>query len=148
MTKQNGKAKTGPAGFNGFAGVSPDAMKEAFEAATSFGGDFGKVSQANLQAMGEGARAAGKGLGALNKAAFGFAKDSVERNVKTAQALGGVKSVAEFTELQSEFARTSLQTYVAHVSEMTELFTTTLQEAAEPLSAQAGAVAERFQANS
>lgn len=146
MSKPNGKAKTKAKSVTEDAATAPvEAAQKAFEQATSFGGEIGEISRANMQAMTQSAQVAGQGLQTLGKTAMTFMQQSAERNMKVLQEMGGVKTVQDFAALQTEYAKTSVQTYVEQMTEMAKMFATTMREAAEPLNAQAGVVAEKFQ---
>ena len=140
MAKARSKAKV-EAGMADQA----EATRNAFKQMASFGGDFSEIGHANLQAMTQSAQLAGKGVQTLGKVAMDFTNQSFERNMKMAKDLGEVKSVQDFTSLQSDFARETLQTSFEQMTEMAKLFVTTAREVAEPMSAQAGLVAQKFQ---
>lgn len=142
MATQNGKAESGPFGFEPWTTMPTGAMKDAFEAMNEFGGGFGELQRAGLKALGESAQAAGKGAQALNKTGLGYAKDNMQRGVEAARALGSVKSVAEFTELQRATGQDSMKAYMSQANEMATLFTNMMRDTAEPLTAQASMAAD------
>lgn len=146
MSKSTGKAKSKTTSAAKEAVAAPtEAAQKVFEQATSFGGEIGEISRANMQAMTQSAQVASEGFKTLGKTAMSFMQETAERNMKVMQEMGSVKTVQDFTTLQSDFAKNSVKTYVEQMSEMAKMFATTMREAAEPLNAQAGMVAGKFQ---
>lgn len=144
MAKSNGKTKSS-ATAKATVSDQGEAARNVFEQMTSFGGDFGEIGRANMQAMTQSAQLAGKGFQTLGKAAMDFTSQSFERNIKMAKELGGVKTVQDFTTLQSDFAKETLQTSIEQMTEMAKLFAATVREVAEPMKDQAGMMAQKFQ---
>lgn len=145
MSKANGKSKQATEMLETMTGAPAEAMRKGLEQFMSFGGDFTETGRASLQALSESARAAGKGIEAMNSQTLSYMKTSMEQGMEATRAMSGVKSVTDLTEMQTSFARTAFQAYVDQMNEMAKLFSATLRETVEPLNTQAGAMAEKLQ---
>ena len=140
-SKANGKADT----FEAFASNPADAMTQAAQKAMAFSGQFGELGQNNLEAVGQSVKAAAAGMEAINTRAFAFMKSSMERNLEAMGALTSVKSVEDFTSQQSDFASQTMKSMMTEFQELSSLFSNTVRDAAAPLNAQAGTIAEKIQ---
>ena len=142
MAKGNGKAAA-----KDTMAAPAEAMKDGFDRAMSFAGDFGEISRGNMAAFAESAQAARKGMEAVNSRAMDFWKVAMERQAEAAKTITGAKSFKEAMEAQSAFAKDAFQTYMAEMNELAGVMTTTMREAAEPLNARAGLVVEKLQSS-
>lgn len=115
---------------------APDAIKGF--------GEFTDFGKANLDATIKAGAIAAKGFEAIGKQFSDYNTKALEAGVANAKALFGVKSVQEAIELQSSFARTSFDNFVAEGTKMSELTAKVAQDASEPLNVQANKAAEKF----
>ncbi|MEO0881478.1 MAG: phasin family protein [Pseudomonadota bacterium] len=145
MAKVNGKSKNGTKEFDAMAKAPSEAMKKGFDQFMSFGGDLSEMNKASFQAMADSAKAAGKGIEAMNTQNFSFLKESMERGVEATKALTNITSMEDAAEAQAKFAKESFQAYVGQMNEMANLFVSTMRQTIEPLNTQASTVVERFQ---
>ncbi|HMP63144.1 MAG TPA: TIGR01841 family phasin, partial [Phenylobacterium sp.] len=60
--------------------------------------------------------------------------------------LAQAKSVQEAVEVQTAFAKSALETYMAEMTRMSEVFTASLKDTMKPLNERVSATVERFQA--
>jgi phasin family protein len=90
--------------------------------------------------------AATKGAESLGAHAVAFSKKAVEDQVAAAKTLAGAKSVQEVIELQTGFAKSAFETYVAEMNKMAEIVTASMKESSSPLNARVTALVERVQA--
>jgi phasin family protein len=100
--------------------------------------------KANLEAFVAAGTAYTKGIEALGAEWAAFTKQVVEDNISTAKACMGAKTLQELIELQSQFARSSLDGFMTRSTKVGELATKVAQETAEPLNARFTAVVEKF----
>ena len=100
----------------------------------------------NLEAVVESAAAAQKGAEALSQQAMGFAKASWEDGVAASKDLSGARSVQEFFELQTTWAKKAMERYVAELSKTNEIVTTTVKDSFKPINERVTASVETFQA--
>jgi len=75
-----------------------------------------------------------------------FSKSAVERQIEAAKALTGARSVQEAVELQTAFAKSAMETYMAELNRATETVSTTVKDSLRPLNERATAVMETLQA--
>ncbi|MFV3075152.1 phasin family protein [Niveispirillum fermenti] len=85
-----------------------------------------------------------KGLEALSKEIAAFTQAQYEQSVATTKALFAVKSVKELVDLQTEFAKTSFDAFVAEATKVSETGFKVANEAAEPLTARVNATVEKL----
>ena len=90
--------------------------------------------------------AATKGAETLGAHAVAFSKKAVEDQVAAAKTLASAKSVQEVIELQTGFAKTAFETYVAEMNKMAEIVAASVKESSSPLNARVTAIVERVQA--
>ena len=100
----------------------------------------------NLEALVASAAAAQKGAEALSTQTLAFGKKSFEDGVAAAQSLAAARSVQELIELQTSWAKTAAETYLAEVSKMTETLTASVKETFQPINERVTATVEKFQA--
>ncbi|HEY0571855.1 MAG TPA: phasin family protein [Enterovirga sp.] len=95
----------------------------------------------NVQKLGkDNVDAAMKSFGAISKGAqtvavevADFAKRSFEQSTATVEKLVGVRTLDKALEIQTEFARTSYEAFVAQASKIGELYTNMAKEAYAPI---------------
>jgi phasin family protein len=89
--------------------------------------------------------AATKGAETLGARAMAYSKKSMEDQVAAAKSLAGAKSVQEAIELQTTFAKTAFEAYVAEVTKMSETVAASMKETVAPLNERVTALVERVQ---
>ncbi len=122
------------------------AFKDGVEKSLAAMNDLNSHSKKNLEAVVAAARASAKGAEALGAQAMAFSKTMFESNVTAAKSLAGAKSVQEVVELQTAFAKSALETYMAEFARMSETVSASVKEAMKPISERVTATAEKFQA--
>ena len=70
----------------------------------------------------------------------------MESQVAAAKSMSGVKSVQELFELQSGFAKTAMESYMAQMGKVSEIFTASMKDAVKPINERVTATVEAFQA--
>jgi phasin family protein len=90
--------------------------------------------------------AATKGAEALGAQAMSFSKTAFENQVTAAKTLAGAKSVQEVVELQTTFAKSALEAYMAQVGVMSETVSASVKDSMKPLNERVTAMVERLQA--
>lgn len=129
-----------------FTAAGNQAFKDAMETTLAAINEASAYSRQNLEAVIASATAAAKGAEALNAQAAAFAKSSVENQVAAAKSLASAKSVQEVVELQTTFARTALETYLAELNRWGETVTASVKDSVQPLNERVTATVERIQA--
>ena len=123
---------------------SADKMKDMFDQFGVFPTNLNDMTRSNIEAFSKSAQTFGKGMAEMNAKAMDFMQTNIARNLEVARTIGGIKSTEDLGSVQ-EMTTAGFKTYVEQMNEMSALFATTLREASEPLSTQAGTVVEKFQ---
>ena len=121
------------------------AFKDNVEKSLAGLNELNAHSKKNLEAWVAAATAATKGAEALGAQAMVFSKTAVERQVEAAKALTSARSVQEAVELQTAFAKSALETYIAELNRATETVSATVKDSFRPLNERATAMVEAFQ---
>ena len=87
-----------------------------------------------------------KGAEALSQQALGFAKSSWEDGVAASKELSTARSVQEFFELQTAWAKKSMERYMSELAKTNEIVTTTVKDSLKPINERVTASVETFQA--
>ena len=122
------------------------AFKDAVEKSLAQLNELNTHSKKNLEAVIASVTASTKGAEALGAQAMAYSKKAVEDHVAAAKTLSSAKSVQEVIELQTTYAKSALEAYIAEVSKMSEIVSSSVKEAAKPLNERVTAAVERLQA--
>jgi phasin family protein len=126
--------------------VGNQAFKDQVEKSLSALNEMNAVSKQNLEAVVASVTAATKGAESLGAQAIAYSKKSVEDSVAAATTLSGAKSLQEVVELQTAFAKTALEAYLAELNKASEIVSASVKESLVPLNARVTAAVEKFQA--
>jgi phasin family protein len=138
-------ARSATEAFEQVGAASSEAVRENIDrsmAALSEASAFGKE---NLEAWMASAAAAQKGFETLSARAVAYQKKSLEDQMSVAKSLMTSKSVQEFVEKQTAFARSSFDAYVAEMTSMSDLFAGVTTDAIAPLNERMSAVGHLMQ---
>ena len=129
-----------------FTTASNVAFKEGVEKSLAAMNELNTHSKQNLEAIVASATASAKGAEALGAQAMAFSKAVFDTQVSAAKSLAGAKSVQEVVELQTSFAKTALETYMAEFARMSDTVSASVKESMKPLNERVTATVEKFQA--
>jgi len=129
-----------------FTTAGNKAFKDAVEKSLSSLNDANAHSKKNLEAVIASVSAATKGAEALGAQAMAYSKKAVEDQVAAAKSLSSAKSIQEVIELQTSFAKSAMEAYMAEVSKMGETVAASFKDSAKPLNERVTALVERMQA--
>ena len=129
-----------------FTAASNTAFKDGVEKTLTALNDANATSKKNLEAVVASVTAATKGAEALGAQAMAFSKAGFESQVAAAKSLSGAKSVQEVVELQTSYAKTALETYMAEMGKMSEVVSASVKDSMKPLNERMTAMVERMQA--
>lgn len=121
------------------------AFKDTVEKSLSALNELNGLSKRNLEAMVASVTAATKGAESLGAQAMNYSKRSMEDGVAATKALSTAKSLQEVVELQTAYAKTALETYLAEMNRMSETVATSVKDSLAPLNDRVTAVMERAQ---
>ena len=122
------------------------AFKDGVEKSLVALNDINAQSKQNLEAVVASVTASTKGAEALGAQAIAYSKKSVEDSVAAFKTLSGAKSLQEVVELQTSFAKTALEGYLAELNKASEVVSASMKESLVPLNARVTAAVEKFQA--
>jgi phasin family protein len=106
--------------------------------------EFVAFSQANIEALVKSSQIWVTGMQDLSKHVAAAAQASVEEGISTFKALGSVKSVKEVFDLQTAFARSTLEKTVAESGKLTDASMKLTEQALAPLTARVTVAVEAF----
>ncbi len=129
-----------------FSAAGNVAFKDAVEKSLATLNEANTHSKKNLEAVIASVTAATKGAEALGAQAMAFSKNAMETNVTAAKSLASAKSVQEIVELQTSFAKSALEAYMAEVGKMSEIVSASVKDSMKPLNERVTAAVERLQA--
>jgi phasin family protein len=138
-------AKSATEAFEQLTGASNEAVRENIDrsiAAISEASAFGKQ---NIEAWVASAAVAQKGFEAISARTVAFQKEAMEKHVAAAKALMTSKSVQEFVEKQSEYAKSSFEAYVAELTSVSDLVQGVAKESLAPINDRVNAVGQLIQ---
>ena len=101
-------------------------------------------SKLNLEAIAESAGAAAEAAQSLGAQAAAFGKKALEDQVATAQKLATAKSVQEAFDIQTGYAKSAVESYLAELGRWSDSFTSSMQRSMKPLNDRVAAAAEQF----
>jgi phasin family protein len=126
--------------------ASSVAFKDGVEKTLAALNEANTYSKKNLEAMVASVTAATKGAEALGAQAMAFSKSAFESQVTAAKSLASAKSVQEVVELQTSFAKSALEAYMAEMGRMSETVSASVKDSLKPLNERVTAAVEKMQA--
>jgi phasin family protein len=119
-------------------------MKESVEKAMKTAEEMVSFSQGNMEAFMKASQIFTAGLQDLSKHMTAHSKATFEETTHFTKSLMGVKSVKEAVDLQSGFAKSSLEKTVAETSKITDASVKLAEQAIAPLTARLTLAVEKF----
>ena len=121
-------------------------FREAADKSAAGLAELNAEGKKNIEAMVASATAAQKGVETLSAASMAYGKKSWEDGVAAAQSLTAARSVQEMLELQTSWAKSATETYLAEVTRMTDVFTASVKDSFKPINERVTASVEKLQA--
>ncbi len=100
----------------------------------------------NLEALAASAAAAQKGVETLSAQGVAFTRKSWEDGVAAAQSMSQARSIQELLELQTTWAKSATEAYLAEVTRATDVLTASVKDSFKPINERVSASVETFQA--
>ncbi|WP_309629492.1 TIGR01841 family phasin [Brevundimonas sp.] len=129
-----------------FQAKGTQALREGVEKTSATIAELSAQSKQNLEALTASATAAQKGAEALSAQVVSYTKSSWENGVAAAQTISQARSIQELIELQTNFAKSAMETYLSEVTKMTETVTGSVKDSFKPINERVTASVEKFQA--
>ena len=126
-----------------FADANDRAKAQMEKGAQTFQ-DMGAFSKGNIEAIVESSKIAATGMQKMGQDAASYAKASFENATSAFKTMTTVKSPTELFKLQSDYARTSFDAFVAEASRSTEAALKLAGEVAQPISNRVALAAEKI----
>lgn len=120
-----------------------DRSKAAVDKSTKLIEEANEFAKGNVEAIVESSKIAANGLQTLGQDAAEYSRKSFETATAALKTFATVKSPTELFKLQSDFFRTSFDSYVAEASKNTEAMLKLAGDAAQPLSSRFAVAAEK-----
>lgn len=121
-----------------------EAATKAGEAAMKRYEDLLSATKDTVDAMVKSGSIMAQGWQDVTKAMMGFARSSVEDTFAHGRAVGGVKSVHEFIELNQGFAKAGFDKAIAETGKISEMSMKVVEEAATPLNGRIEVVMDKL----
>ena len=119
-------------------------MKDGLQRVMKTAEQVTQFSQGNVEAMMKSSQILATGLTDITKTMAATAKASMDETMSIFRAMTSVKSLKEAFELQSSFARTSMEKAVSESGRLTEQSMKLAEQAFAPISARVNAAVETF----
>ena len=116
-----------------------DALKAGFDKAIAGYDSVVGYGKDTAEALIKSATVAGKGAETLHNEIYAYSKQSMEDSIAAGKAILGAKSVHEAFELQTDFAKSAFENYVAELTKFNQLFTAAAKDSFAPLQGRAQA---------
>ncbi len=140
----NKAVEAGRQAFERNAEVGRDAFKKSVDSTVSAFGELSAASKQNLEALADSATIVTETAQARSGQAAAFAKTSIVEQVATARKLAGARTIQEAWDIQTGYAKSAFDAYLAEANRWTETLTASTQQAWKPINARAQAAAEQF----
>lgn len=127
------------------AAAGNQAFKDGVDKSLTALNDMNAQSKRNLEALVASVTAATRGAEALGAQAVSYAKKSLEGQVEQARALSSARSMQEILELQTAYAKSAMEGYMAELNRASETLSATVKDSFRPLNERATAVVESLQ---
>jgi phasin family protein len=124
--------------------TSQAKLKEGVEKAVKTSEEMLSFSQGNLEAFVKATQIYATGFQDLSKHVAASSKASLEETVAFSKSLMGVKSVKEAVDLQTGFAKSSIEKAVAESNKLTDATVKLAEQAIAPLTARISLAVETF----
>jgi phasin family protein len=119
-------------------------LKEGIEKAVKTSEELLAFSQGNLEAFVKATQIYATGFQDISKHVAAASKDSVEQSVAFSKSLMGVKSVKEAVDLQTGYAKSSIEKAVAESNKLADAAVKLTEQAVAPLAARLTLAVETF----
>lgn len=128
--------KASTEGYEQAINVTKEQVEKASAAFFKSYDDVAAMNKEGVDAFVKAGEVFTKGAETVGKAYFEFAQASTEASVEATKAMMGAKTVKDFADIQSEYARTSFDKFLAESTRLSEMTVKAANEAFEPLKAQ------------
>ena len=139
-------AETAKSTVEQFTVASNTAFKDGVEKTMAAINEANTHSKKNLEAVVASVTAAAKGAETVGAQAMAFSKKAFDEQVAAARSLASAKSVQEVVELQTQWAKSALESYISEMNKASETVAASVKESFQPINERVTAFVERIQA--
>jgi len=139
------KSTNGAETMESVVSASSEAVKQSMEKAMKSFDDIASFNKSTVDALVQSANVASKGLEALSAEVMSYSKQSIEDYMAATKAAMGSRSVQEFMEINTDYAKTAFDTYVGRFTKLGDMASATAKDAFEPISGRFNAFIEAVQ---
>jgi len=101
-------------------------------------------SKLNLEALADSVGAAAEAAQSLSAQAAAYSKRALEDHVSVAKRLAAAKSVQEAFDIQTGYAKSAFEGYLAELTRWSDSYAASVQRSMKPLNDRVAAAAEQF----
>lgn len=120
------------------------ASKERLEKTVKGYDEVSTFNKQTVEAMVSAGTVTAKGLESLNAEVMAFAKSQMEGTIAASKAIMTAKTLQEFIDLQSGYAKTAFDGYVAQSTKLGEMASKLAKDAFAPINVQVQVAVEKF----
>ena len=131
-------------GYDQVLGASREQFDKASVSAFKAYEEFSKFQKDNYEAFVAASTIFAKGAENVGKAWMTLSQEAMEAAAQTAKSLLGAKTLREAVDLQSDFAKSNFDKFVAEGTKMSELTVKVANEAFAPLNARVNVAVEKL----
>jgi phasin family protein len=133
-----------PKGFEDYMGQAKEQVEKAQAQTTKAVADMAAFSKENVDAFVVASTLYAKGFENVGKAWYALTQETVEASAAVAKALLGAKTLKEAVDLQTDFAKTTFDKYVAESTKLSEMSIKVANEAIQPINARVNVAVEKL----
>jgi phasin family protein len=105
---------------------------------------FAVNSKLNLEAVADSVGAAAEAAQSLSTQAAAYTKKALEDHVAVSKKLAGAKSVQEAFDIQTTYAKSAVEAYLAELTRWSDSVSSSVQRSLKPINDRVAAAAEQF----
>ncbi len=121
-----------------------EAFKTTVDRSIAAFDGFAVNSKLNLEAFADSVGAAAECAQVLSTQATAYTKKALEDHVTTAKKLAAAKSVQEAFDIQTGYAKSAVEGYLAELTRWSDSLTSSVQRSLKPINDRVAAAAEQF----
>jgi phasin family protein len=131
-------------GYDQVVGATREQIEKASTAAFKAYEEFSKFQKDNYDAYVAASTIFAKGVETVGKAWVAFTQESLENSAQTAKALLGAKTLREAVDLQSDWAKSNFDKFVAEGTKLSEMTVKVANEAFGPINSRVNVAVEKM----
>ncbi len=121
-----------------------EAFKTTVDRSIAAFDGFASNSKLNLEALADSVGAAAEGAQSLSAQAAAYTKKALEDHVAVSKKLAAAKSVQEAFDIQTGYAKTAVEGYLAELTKWSDSMAASMQRSLKPINERVAAAAEQF----